>query len=114
MSASENKRGNSIREVLSILRSAGFSSPIRLAIMLYLTGSGHAYFNDLVEALDVTPGNLWSHLEKLEEQGMIRIRRVLRDRPRVRVEVTDKGVEETLRLIRKLKEVIQGCFDKSA
>ncbi len=112
MSASENKRGNSIREVLSILRSAGFSSPIRLAIMLYLTGSGHAYFNDLVEALDVTPGNLWSHLEKLEEQGMIRIRRVLKDRPRVRVEVTDKGMEETMKLVRKLKEAIQAYLEK--
>ena len=56
--------------------------------------------------LDITAGNLWSHLRKLEEEGFIKTRYVIADKPRVLVELTDKGHEELLKLLVMIREFL--------
>jgi len=53
------------------------SSPARLAIMLLLAIKRKMYFSELQKALGLTPGNLGSHLRRLEEAGYIKVRKVL-------------------------------------
>ena len=69
---------SAIREFLTTLSQGPLSSPVRLTIMLTLVLKGHSTFSDLQSLLGLTPGNLGSHLEKLEREGYVERLRCLR------------------------------------
>jgi predicted transcriptional regulator len=50
-----------------------FDSRIRLGIMSALMVNAGLSFNELKELLDITDGNLASHLKTLEENNMIKV-----------------------------------------
>jgi DNA-binding MarR family transcriptional regulator len=50
-----------------------FDSRIRLGVMSSLMVNEEVSFNDLKQTLDVTDGNLASHLTNLEENGYIKV-----------------------------------------
>jgi len=52
-----------------------FDSRIRLGIMSALMVNAEVNFNDLKEAIQVTDGNLASHLKGLEESGYIKVQK---------------------------------------
>jgi DNA-binding MarR family transcriptional regulator len=52
-----------------------FDSRIRLGIMSALVVNAEINFNDLKELMDVTDGNLASHLKTLEENGFIKVQK---------------------------------------
>jgi DNA-binding HxlR family transcriptional regulator len=52
-----------------------FDNRIRLGIMSALMVNESVNFNELKELLDITDGNLASHLKTLEENGTIRVQK---------------------------------------
>jgi DNA-binding MarR family transcriptional regulator len=52
-----------------------FDSRIRLGIMSALMVNDEISFNDLKELMQVTDGNLASHLKSLEESGYIKVQK---------------------------------------
>jgi DNA-binding MarR family transcriptional regulator len=52
-----------------------FDSRVRLGIMSALMVNAEVNFNDLKEAIQVTDGNLASHLKGLEESGYIKVQK---------------------------------------
>ncbi len=96
-----------LRELTRLLRMDAFKSPARLSIMLYLLVKEEAFFTDLVEALGLTPGNLWSHLKRLEEDGFIAIKHVIADRPRVSVRLTNKGYNKIMDLVATMRVLLE-------
>jgi len=50
-----------------------FDSRIRLGVMSVLMVNEEASFNDLKQLLEVTDGNLASHLNTLEENGFLKV-----------------------------------------
>lgn len=52
-----------------------FDSRIRLGIMSVLMVNESVNFNELKELIDVTDGNLASHLKTLEESGYIKVQK---------------------------------------
>lgn len=50
-----------------------FESRIRLGVMSVLMVNEEVNFNDLKEVLEVTDGNLASHLSTLEENGYLKV-----------------------------------------
>jgi DNA-binding MarR family transcriptional regulator len=50
-----------------------FESRIRLGVMSILIVNAEVSFNDLKEMMEVTDGNLASHLQNLEENGFIKV-----------------------------------------
>ena len=52
-----------------------FDSRIRLGIMSALMVNAEINFNELKELLDITDGNLASHLKTLEESGTIKVQK---------------------------------------
>ena len=52
-----------------------FDSRIRIGIMSALMVNAEVSFNDLKELLDITDGNLASHLKNLEESGSIKVQK---------------------------------------
>jgi DNA-binding HxlR family transcriptional regulator len=65
---------------------------LRLGVMAYLAGSGHAEFNELKAKLAASDGNLSVQLRKLEEAGYVEIEKTYAGRkPLTRVTITDTG-----------------------
>jgi DNA-binding MarR family transcriptional regulator len=52
-----------------------FDSRVRLGIMSALMVNEQVNFNELKEVLDITDGNLASHLKALEENGTIKVQK---------------------------------------
>ncbi|MDP6468470.1 MAG: transcriptional regulator [Pirellulaceae bacterium] len=50
--------------------------PVRLRIMMVLSGVDLADFKFLLSTLSLTKGNLSSHMEKLERAGYVEVRKV--------------------------------------
>ncbi|AHF99635.1 MarR family transcriptional regulator [Halostagnicola larsenii XH-48] len=66
--------------------------PTRLQIFAYLYQHGESSFNDLTEDLDLTEGNLSSHLQRMEAADAVEIRKEFVDkRPRTNAVLTDEG-----------------------
>ena len=82
----------------------------RVAILLYLAAKGDVTFKELHRDLGLSPGNAWGHLEKLEREGLVTIKRVLPQScgSRIIVSITREGlgrVEELLRMFKALSEL---------
>jgi len=66
--------------------------PTRLQIFASLYRHGESSFNDLTDDLDLTEGNLSSHLQRMEEADAVEIRKEFVDkRPRTTAVLTDEG-----------------------
>ncbi|ASJ11433.1 transcriptional regulator [Thermococcus thioreducens] len=89
-------------------RNHTLGNPIRLGVMLYLLPRERVLFKELLEVLEVTPGNLDSHLKALEKAGYIETYKVFADRPRTAVRITEKGAKETARYLRTLRAALEG------
>lgn len=69
-----------------------FESRIRLGIMSILMVNDSFDFNSLKESLNVTDGNLASHLKALEDNGMVMAKKQFIGRkPNTSYSVTEKG-----------------------
>ena len=81
--------------------------PTRLQIFAYLYQHGQTRFPDLVKALDVTEGNLSSHLQKMEDAGAVRVEKQFVDRkPQTTYELTAEGREKFENHIGTLESLI--------
>lgn len=63
-----------MKEIISGLNKL-FDSRVRLGIMSLLVVSESVDFNTMKEMLDVTDGNLASHLKALEKEGIVEVRK---------------------------------------
>lgn len=63
-----------MKEIISGLNKL-FDSRVRLGIMSLLVVSESVDFNTMKEMLDVTDGNLASHLKALEKEGVVEVRK---------------------------------------
>jgi len=69
--------------------------PTRLRIFAYLYRHGETKFNGLSDDLDVTEGNLSSHLQKMEGAECVSVEKEFVDRkPQTTYELTDLGREK--------------------
>jgi DNA-binding HxlR family transcriptional regulator len=83
-----------------------FDSRIRLGIMSILSVNEYADFNTMKELLDITDGNLASHLKALENTNYIQSKKQFIGRkPNTRYEITESGsmgFKEHLNALEKL------------
>jgi DNA-binding MarR family transcriptional regulator len=69
--------------------------PTRLRIFAYLYRHGRTGFTELKSELDVTEGNLASHLGRMEESEAVAVEKEFVDRtPRTTYELTERGREQ--------------------
>ena len=85
-----------------------FESRIRLGIMSVLMVNDRFDFNSLREALDLTDGNLASHLKVLEEKGMIEVnKQFIGRKPNTSYSATEKGKIEFRQHLKALENLIR-------
>lgn len=85
-----------------------FESRVRLGIMSVLMVNESCDFNSLKEALDVTDGNLASHLKALEEKGMIKVyKKFIGRKPNTSYTATEAGNAEFRQHLKALESLIR-------
>ncbi len=95
-----------LQGLLGRLRSSPLKVPARLAVMTVLVARDEIEFAQLQRILGLTPGNLWSHLDKLRREGYLSVSyRPSLQGPRLVVKPTRKGIEETLTYLRAMNEL---------
>ncbi|KZN24399.1 MULTISPECIES: transcriptional regulator [unclassified Haladaptatus] len=83
--------------------------PTRLQLFAHLYAHGEVSFNDLREALDVTEGNLSSHLGRMEDAGAVEVKKEFVDKkPRTTYRLTDEGRELFEEHVETLEALIDG------
>jgi DNA-binding MarR family transcriptional regulator len=82
-------------------------SPARLMILAYLAAVDSADFIFLMNQVELTRGNLSSHLNTLEEAGYVDIQKEFVDKvPRTLIRLTDKGREAIQTYREQMRTVI--------
>jgi DNA-binding HxlR family transcriptional regulator len=85
-----------------------FDNKIRLGIMSVLSVNSRASFNQLKEVLEVTDGNLASHLKSLENAGSIAvIKRFKNRKPNTSYEITPEGTAAFENHLKALEEILK-------
>ncbi|MDG5821801.1 transcriptional regulator [Natronococcus sp. A-GB7] len=88
--------------------------PTRLQIFAYLYQHGDTTFPELTEQLEVTEGNLSTHLQKMEDAEAIVVEKEFVDRkPQTTYELTPQGKEKFEEHIGTLEALIEGLKDET-
>ena len=100
-----------IRRILSA--DPQLQNPTRFAIMLLLRIKRRMFFSELQKALKLTPGNLGSHLKKLEDAGYVKIRKVFTPiRILTMVSISDYGERALLDYVDNLRKVLKTVIEE--
>jgi len=96
-----------VKELLRDLNKA-FESKIRLGIMSALVVNEYFDFNSLKELLEVTDGNLASHLKSLEKSKYVTFKKeFLGRKPNTKYSATDEGREAFKKHIKAIEQLLK-------
>lgn len=96
-----------MKEILKELNKA-FENKIRLGIMSALVVNDFLDFNTLKDLLDVTDGNLASHLKSLEKNEYITFKKEFLERkPRTKYYATNEGKEAFAKHIKAIEQLLK-------
>lgn len=86
-----------------------FESRIRLGIMSVLMVNDSFGFNSLKEVLEVTDGNLASHLKALEDKGLVTAtKKFIGRKPNTSYSLTEEGRNQFRDHLNALEHLIKG------
>ncbi len=86
-----------------------FDSRVRLGIMALLLVEDSVAYNTLKETLDLTDGNLASHIKALEKEAYIEARKTfLGKKPNTRYAVTELGRQHFTEHLKALEQLLKG------
>ena len=84
-----------------------FENRVRLGIMSVLIINESFDFNNFKEALEVTDGNLASHLKTLEENNLIKVNKTFIGRkPNTSYSITDAGTQLFRTHLKAIEDII--------
>ncbi|MEQ8337962.1 MAG: transcriptional regulator [Cyclobacteriaceae bacterium] len=96
-----------MKHLLKDLNKA-FENKVRLGIMSALVVNEYLDFNALKELLEVTDGNLASHLKSLEKSKYVTFKKEFRDRkPNTRYAVTKEGRSAFVKHIKAIEQLLK-------
>lgn len=86
-----------------------FDNRVRLGIMSALMVNDSMEFNVLKELLDVTDGNLASHIKALESAGYLSVhKQFIGRKPNTSYQITSKGTHSFTEHVNALEKLIKG------
>ena len=97
-----------MEEHLAVKLNKAIHQKARLGIMSILMASEEAEFNYLKERLNLTDGNLSSHLSLLEKEKYIKIRKkFVKKKPKTLCQITEKGRQAFKEYLDNLEKIIR-------
>ncbi len=95
-----------MKNILSNLNKA-FDSRVRVGIMSILLKSNWVDFTTLKNTLQVTDGNLSSHLSSLEKQNMIKLKKqFIENKPKTSYKISRNGLRKFNEHLNALEKLI--------
>jgi len=86
-----------------------FNSEVRVKVLALLYGVKYCEFNYLLKKLGTSPGNLWTHLKRLEKEGYVEVKKYpLKKGVRTIVKITEKGAEKFREYLNELLKLSGG------
>jgi DNA-binding MarR family transcriptional regulator len=96
-----------VKEIIENIDKA-FENRIRLAIMSALMVNDSIDFNSLKQMLDITDGNLASHINVLEKNNYIKVqKKFIGKKPSTSYKATDKGRKRFSEHLDALEKIIK-------
>lgn len=96
-----------MKDILKNLNKA-FENKVRLGVMSALMVNDYLDFNSLKELLDVTDGNLASHLRSLENKSYISFTKEFVNRkPNTRYSATPLGRAEFIKHVQAIEDLLK-------
>ena len=93
-----------LEKLSALLNEPVMKSTARLSILITLALNRKLTFTELLTITSIGKGSLSNHIEKLESNGLVNVRTILRSSgPRVIIEITEKGVAA----YRKYSEILR-------
>ena len=84
-------------------------TPARLAILIFLLPRIQATFPDMLEALQLTSGNLSSHIKKLSVGELVEVEKIfIGDKPTTKINITPQGRQAVL----EYASILNSALDK--
>jgi len=97
-----------MEEHIAVKLDKAFHQKARLGIMSILMASGEAEFNYLKERLNLTDGNLSSHLSLLEKKKYVRLKKkFVKKKPKTLCQITEKGHNAFKEYLNHLEQIIR-------
>ncbi len=85
-----------------------FHDRVRLGILVLLLRYGELDFNTLRRTLNLTDGNLATHLRKLEDAGIVEYRKTfVGRRPRTYYKLTEEGHRALIEYLENLEDILK-------
>jgi DNA-binding MarR family transcriptional regulator len=82
--------------------------PIRLQIMTYLQFARKSNFSELKKELGITDGNLGAHLQKLDDNDLVKIdKKIIDKKPLSTINITKNGETQLLNYLNILSSIIE-------
>jgi DNA-binding PadR family transcriptional regulator len=83
-------------------------APVRLAVLSILITVEHSNFSFLKEATGTTDGNLSTHLAKLENHGLVAVKKkFVGKKPQTFYTITDRGRTAFTRYLEQLEQIVE-------
>ncbi len=93
-----------LEKLSMLLNEPVMKSTARLSILITLALNRKLTFTELLTITSIGKGSLSNHIEKLESNGLVNVRTILRSSgPRVIIEISEKGVAA----YRKYSEILR-------
>jgi len=85
-----------------------FDSSVRLRILTFIALKGRTTFSEIKDTLNLTDGNLSTHLQKLEKAGVIKSKkRFVNRRPQTTYQFTEEGRVQFENYLNELENMIK-------
>jgi len=83
-------------------------APARIALLLFLLPRTKVTFSVAQKALNITAGNLSSHLKKLEKSEFIYIEKAfIKSKPTTTISITSKGHSSIMNYVQTLNKALE-------
>jgi DNA-binding MarR family transcriptional regulator len=97
-----------VKHVIHTLNKA-FDNRVRLGVMAVLLANDAVSFNELKEALDLTDGNLASHVSALEKAGYVEVsKQFIGKKPNTTYTVSKEGKKAFQEHLDALEKLLRG------
>jgi DNA-binding MarR family transcriptional regulator len=88
-------------------------NPARMSVLMFLLPRGRATFTSIQKCLNLTSGNLSSHIKKLQTQGFVEVKKTFIDlKPTTEVYISSKGRESIIEYAKELSSIFQKMLEE--
>lgn len=109
--ASELPEENDLKTILEL--DSDIHNPARMSVLMFLLPRGRATFTLIQKCLNLTSGNLSSHIKKLQGKGLVEVKKTFIElKPTTEVYLSPKGRNSIIDYATNLSSVLQGMLEE--